>query len=287
MNPSYVAIENLRQHKARLHARVQLGSGIALASWSNRNAVVRQDYDHHTLSLYIAGGFDAYHKTPRGWHKGGGPDRFCLMPQDIESIWDLRSGLSFVHLYCTDQHLRDIAVQVWDREPAALALDEKTFAEDARIVQLYRNFLLGCDWQQSANHLMLSTTATLLLTHLVQHYSSVRWPVPTVRGGLAPSVLRRIREHIEQHLADALTLEDLAGEAGLSVYHFARMFKQTTGLTPHQYLMRQRMQKAQILLLRGRKPLTEIALQCGFSSPSHFSSSFRAAFGVPPSHRRG
>ncbi|MDN5484253.1 MAG: hypothetical protein L0G18_11480, partial [Pseudomonas sp.] len=96
-------------------------------------------------------GYESYHKTASGWKNGGGPDRFCLMPEQSESSWDIRDDLSFVHLYCTDEHLRGIGEQIWDKSPASIALDEKTFASDPKIAMLYRQFLLGCDWQQAAN----------------------------------------------------------------------------------------------------------------------------------------
>ncbi|RKQ38852.1 AraC family transcriptional regulator [Enterobacter sp. R1(2018)] len=286
MTQRYLAFENLRKHNARLNDSVRLGSGIQLAAWSNHNDRVTQLSDHHTLSLYINNGYETYQKTSSGWKNGGGPDRFCLMPQESETTWDIRNDFSFVHLYCTDAHLRHIAEQVWDRSPASLQVNEKIFAEDPRITQLYRHFLLSSSWQQSANHMTLSTASTLLLTHLVQNYSSVQWRLPAVRGGLAPVVLRNIQAWIEQHLSEPLTLADLALEAGLSEFHFARMFKQSTRLAPHQYVMQRRMARAEALVRHTSLSLTEIALSCGFSSASHFSNRFKAAIGITPSQLR-
>jgi AraC family transcriptional regulator len=286
MENTYSAIENLSRHKAQLHDTVRLGSGIQLAAWSNSQDTVTQHCNHHILSLYTADGYETYRKTRSGWLNGGGPDRFCLMPQDSESTWDVRNKLGFVHLYCTDQHLQNIAEQIWDRNPATLRLDEQTFADDARITLLYRHFLLGCDWQQQANALQLSTTCTLLLTHLVQHYSSIRWRLPTVSGGLAPVTLRRVCDYIEQALATPLTLAELASEANLSEFHFARMFRQSMKLAPHQYVMQRRMARAEALVRHASMSLTEVALSCGFSSASHFSNRFKASLGMTPSQLR-
>ncbi len=194
MSDSYDAFENLRKHNAVLHNSVALHDGIQLAAWSNKRDTITQYCNHHTLSLYIADGYESYHKTASGWKNGGGPDRFCLMPKESESVWDIRDNLAFVHLYCTDEHLREVGEKVWDRSPANFTLDEKTFSQDASITALYRQFLLGCDWQQNANQLTLSTASTLLLTHLVQHYSNVQWQLPTITGGLAPVALRNVLE---------------------------------------------------------------------------------------------
>lgn len=286
MTQSYDAFENLRKHNARLNDSVQLGSGIQLAAWSNHNDRVTQCSDHHTLSLYINNGHETYQKTSSGWKNGGGPDRFCLMPQESETTWDIRNDFSFVHLYCTDEHLRNIAEQIWDRSPTGLQMDEKIFAEDPRITQLYRHFLLSSSWQQSANHMTLSTASTLLLTHLVQNFSSVQWRLPAVRGGLAPVVLRNIQAYIEQHLSEPLTLAELALEAGLSEFHFARMFKQSTQMAPHQYVMQRRMARAETLVRHSPLSLTDIAMACGFSSASHFSNRFKATMGMTPSQLR-
>ncbi|WP_210452076.1 helix-turn-helix domain-containing protein [Pantoea ananatis] len=286
MSRVYDTFEILRQNKAVLRESVMLNSGIRLAAWHNKQDRITVNSNHHTLSLYVADGYESYHKTASGWRNGGGPDKFCLMPQQSESTWDVRNNLSFVHLYCTDEHLRDVGEKIWDRSPLSIALDEKIFCSDASITTLYRQFLLSCDWQQPANHLMLSTASTLLLAHLIQHYSSVQWRPPAVTGGLAPFVLRNTLAFIDAHLALPLTLDALATQANLSEYHFARMFRQSLGIAPHQYVMQRRMEKAQQMVQSTSLPLTQIALDTGFSSLSHFSHRFKQVTGLTPSQLR-
>lgn len=286
MSRVYDTFETLRQKNAVLRETVALNSGIQLAAWYNKHDTITVRSNHHTLSLYVADGYESYQKTPAGWKNGGGPDRFCLMPKESESTWDIRDDLSFVHLYCTDEHLRDVGEKIWDKRPLSLTLDEKIFGSDPKITALYRQFLLGCDWQQNANQLTLSTASTLLMTHLLQHYASVQWKLPAVTGGLSPFVLRNVLAYIEEHLARPLTLADLAEQAALSEYHFARMFRQSMQQAPHQYVMLRRMEKAQDLVRNTRLPLTEIALACGFNSASHFSNRFRSVTGITPSRLR-
>jgi AraC family transcriptional regulator len=126
----------------------------------------------------------------------------------------------------------------------------------------------------------------LLLTHLIQNYSSVQWKLPVVTGGLSPYVLRNVLEYVNNHLSQALTLAELAAVAALSEYHFARMFRQSMNMAPHQYVMQQRMEKAKNLVQFTQQPLTDIALACGFSSASHFSNRFKATLGLTPSQLR-
>ena len=283
---AYGTFETLQQQNAVLRGTVELNSGIQLAAWYNDLDRITVRSDHHTLSLYVADGYESYQKTPYGWKNGGGPDRVCLMPKGDESTWDIRGDLSFVHLYCTDEHLRRVGEQIWDRSPASFSLQEKTFASDDKITAVYRQFLLDNDWRQQANQLLLSSASTLLLTHLIQNYSNVQWRLPTVTGGLAPHLLRNLLAWIEEHLEQPLTLADLAAQASLSEYHFARMFRQSMNMAPHQYVMQRRMIKAQNLICHTQQPLTEIALACGFSSASHFSHRVKSATGLTPSQLR-
>lgn len=151
---AYATFERLQSQNAQLRETVALNSGIQLAAWYNKCDNLTVKSDHHTLSLYVADGYESYQKTPHGWKNGGGPDRFCLMPKDSESTWDIRGDLSFVHLYCTDEHLRKVGEQVWDRSPATLTLDEHIFGDDPKVTLLYRQFLLGYDWQRPLTSLL-------------------------------------------------------------------------------------------------------------------------------------
>lgn len=107
-----------------------------------------------------------------------------------------------------------------------------------------------------------------------------------IRGGLPPALARRIREYIESHIEENVSLEALASTARLSVHHFARAFKQTIGVPPHEYLLRQRVERAQKMLTQTDLPLSEIALSVGFSDHSHFARHFRRLMGMTPSAAR-
>jgi AraC family transcriptional regulator len=234
----------------------------------------------------VQGGSDCYQKTPYGWRNGGGPGRFCLLPRDDESVWHIRGRLDFIHLYYSDEHLRRVAAHVWDREPASLELPPLAFSEDEKIHSFYQMFIVNCNWADKANHLQMSSCAVLLLNHLVRYYSNVKWKAPRVKGGLAPATLRHVRDWIEANLEQTLTLTELAAQARLSEYHFARMFQQSTRMAPHQFVMQRRLAKAKQLVQTTTYPLMEIAWRCGFSSVAHMSHRFKRQFGLPPSTMR-
>jgi AraC-like DNA-binding protein len=102
------------------------------------------------------------------------------------------------------------------------------------------------------------------------------------RGGLPPRVLRRIREYIDDNIDQRISVELLAGLANLSVCYFVRAFKQSAGVTPHDYLIRQRVERTTQLLAGTDMPLSEIALVAGFADQSHFSRRFRQYVGMSP-----
>ncbi|MBF7685657.1 helix-turn-helix transcriptional regulator [Acinetobacter sp. B10A] len=282
----YQLLNQLQQFKAQLIDTVKIGSGMQLAHWSNYQDQVQVCSNHHTLSLYIKGGYDTYRKTGTGWQNGGAPDHFCLMPQHTESTWDIRGDLSFVHLYYTQQHLEHIISQIWDKEPRHVTLIEQSFVFDAKISHLYRHYITHNDWKQSDNHLEISTAATLLLTQLIKNYSNISWDIPHVKGGLNKFQRQHIIEWIDHHLASPLTLHDLSAVIGLSEYHFAHLFTRSFGVPPHQYVIQQRLKKVHMDLLTWHASITDIALKYGFSSSSHLSYQFKKHFGYTPSSLR-
>jgi transcriptional regulator GlxA family with amidase domain len=122
--------------------------------------------------------------------------------------------------------------------------------------------------------------------HDVAHASGAAAQPRWHRGGLAPRALQRVREFIEAHLEDRISIQMLAAIAGLSTYHFARAFKQSAGVTPHDYLVRRRVTRVQELLADTDLPLSEIAVAVGFADQSHCARRFREHVGLSPSRYR-
>ncbi|MEU8470173.1 AraC family transcriptional regulator [Streptomyces sp. NPDC029006] len=121
--------------------------------------------------------------------------------------------------------------------------------------------------------------------YLIAHILAPKVSEP--RGPLTVTQLKTIHEYIHAHLAARITLEDLALQVSLSRYHFLRLFKQTTGMTPHQYLTQQRMEAAKHWLRTRKHPVGRIGQMCGYATAAHFSRAFRKYVGVSPSDYRG
>jgi len=109
---------------------------------------------------------------------------------------------------------------------------------------------------------------------------------PHFSGGLPPRVLQRVRDYVETHLEDSISLQDLASTAGLSTSHFIRAFKRSAGVTPHRYLLQRRVRRALGLLAETTLALSEVAMASGFADQSHFCRQFRKLVGATPSRYR-
>jgi AraC family transcriptional regulator len=109
---------------------------------------------------------------------------------------------------------------------------------------------------------------------------------PIVVGGLTPLQLRRVRDSIETRLDQDISLAQLANDCGLSTSHFARAFARSTGIPPHRWLTRRRVERAKELM-HTDATLAEIALMCGFSDQSHLTRVFAQVAGVTPGRWRG
>ena len=106
------------------------------------------------------------------------------------------------------------------------------------------------------------------------------------KSGLTKRRLNLALDYIQAHLDSGILLEDLAGAVGLSPFHFAKLFKLSTGSTPHQYVLQRRLERAMELLRSSEATLSEIALESGFADQSHFANVFRRFMGVTPSRYR-
>lgn len=268
---------------ARLEQSAGLGDGLVAALWNNRHDA--QEYHaptHHTLSCYIGGGTGTFRRDQPT--QKGSPGKLCTLPAGHESAWVINGELRLAHLYVSPEQFALGCITLLDREPRELQLRENTFYSDPLQVERFHQ-LIRLDWDEPGERLLGSSLAHELLSHTLLAQVGLREGL-RVKGGLAPHLRRHLVDFIEQHLAEPLSLGQLAGLCALSEYHFARMFRESFGLPPHQYLLARRLDHARHLLRSTRQPLGEIALACGFASASHFANRFRQVVGATPGEYR-
>jgi AraC family transcriptional regulator len=144
--------------------------------------------------------------------------------------------------------------------------------------------------QEAANRgrsgkLYSESLATSLALHLVRNYNAHGQPAvaPIASGQILPArMVRQAMEFIESNLGSNLSLRDIAGCVGLSQFHFARLFKQTIGISPYQFVLNRRIERARQLLIQGELTITAIAMEVGFSDQSHLTRQFKRHCGTTP-----
>jgi AraC family transcriptional regulator len=158
---------------------------------------------------------------------------------------------------------------------------------DAQISRLIESLRADVQAGKPSGRLFAESIALALSAHIVQRYSATQVKLEEFRGGLSPPRLKRVLEYIDAHLGDNLELEKLADVAELNLYHFAKVFKQSTGVSPHQHVLRKRIERAKEFLRDPNLSVLEASARTGFVDQSHFSKVFRRVVGITPSEYRG
>jgi len=137
-----------------------------------------------------------------------------------------------------------------------------------------------------SGRLFLDSVEQAMAVALVNGHAVRHRPVQIYRGGLGSARLRRIKELVHAKMEDDLSLDEMAQSVGLSTAHFARMFRKSTGETPHQFVLRQRLERAKAMLRAPDARVLDVAVACGFKTQQHFAQVFRDVWGVSPTEYR-
>lgn len=205
-------------------------------------------------------------------------------PGQTVGAW-FRSSCDFLHLHIPNHHLAACQGEPEGKPGQGYGAfgDDPRPTHDAVVAQLARALLAADTMQGRYSALYVEGIGQAIVTRLLDLARSK--DPPSVRGrdtALPKWRLRRAVEYVEVHLADAVSLADMAASAGLSRMHFAAQFRTATGLRPHEYLLRERIARAERLLVSSSESLAEIALDVGFQTQSHFTTVFKRFTGQTP-----
>jgi AraC family transcriptional regulator len=137
-----------------------------------------------------------------------------------------------------------------------------------------------------SGRLFLDSVEQALAVALVNGYAVRHGSLRTYRGGLGCARLRRIKEFVDAKMEDELTLCEMAQSVELSTAHFSRMFRKSTGESPHHFVMRHRVERAKEMLRAAELRVLDVAVACGFKTQQHFARAFRRICGVSPTEYR-
>jgi len=203
-----------------------------------------------------------------------------ITPPGTPVTWDISGELQSCTLHLAPERFANLI-----REQTAedlLRQIEFEFAAEDVVLSGALTGLIGELREPSANgSLYVDAMADAVSLHLL--CKKRRTPDASSNQGLLPGITaRRVIDRIESAIEVGVSLEELATLAGLSRTHFSRCFRSSYGTSPHQYLMRRRIERAKELLQSKGKDLAVIAMECGFASQSHFSDAFKSAAGMTP-----
>ncbi|SFQ35643.1 helix-turn-helix transcriptional regulator [Hymenobacter arizonensis] len=204
-----------------------------------------------------------------------------LYPGGEYGPFEWNAAVDIIQVHLDAQVLEDRARR--DLDLAHFALRERFRSEDGLLAQVGQQLLAAAGRTHTLGQLYAESLATTLSYHLIEHHATFERRVAGKAGAQLPgAVLARLDAYLEAHAELPIRLEVLAGLANLSVFHFARRFKQTTGRSPYQYVLDWKIARARVLLRAGELPVAAIGDALGFASPAHFATAFRRAVGESP-----
>jgi AraC family transcriptional regulator len=196
--------------------------------------------------------------------------------------------LKTMHLYLPSTLFRRLSDEFGLSGEPARSIRYAAGIQDEMINQIGRSILAEMTNQTAVSRMYVEAASLSLGARIIHGYSDAGAPhgVTEVSPRLDHVRLRRVLDCISARVADELTLAELAEVAGLSTFHFARMFKLAIGVSPQRYVSRMRLEKATAELAGGRLSLAQIALNARFSSQASFTRAFSRATGVTPAEYR-
>ncbi|MDD7910966.1 AraC family transcriptional regulator [Pseudovibrio exalbescens] len=262
---------------ARLVGAMDLGADRSTAIWRNQD-------DHmlytapkgHTFSFYLQNGTGTRRVdsvSARGWEGA-----VVVLPEGCTSEWEITTPFEFIHLYLSDEELRRLYFETFDKDARLMNLTDLTYFETPALSQGFRALHLA-SVHGAAGH---ADEAISEIVHaLFSDGRALSEHKKQLSGGLSPRKLSLLREFMDAHLGRPVTLRELAAEVDMSEFHTQRSFRASTGVSPAGWMVRRRIERAKEMLRAG-EPMAQISEACGFANQSHFSRSFKRATGASP-----
>lgn len=204
-----------------------------------------------------------------------------------ETLLELDGSVECLLIFLPEKLLEDSALADYGIDPSGTQLTYAGGFVDPALVRIgtaLHGLIGGSDGP--VERIYADGLRTTLAAHLIGNYTVGRWREPSRAPSLDPKKLQRVLDFIETRLGEDISLDDLAGEACLSAFHFSRLFHEATGMPPHRYVIERRVDAARRMLLSGRSTIAAIALDTGFGSQANFSRTFRKLTGMTPGQYR-
>ncbi len=240
-----------------------------------------QDIHHHILTINVGKTYE---------YESEFDDRYCrgrfvagevsLYPSRQPMPYRTLQDTSIIYLSLSEELLIRNCQEFLDRDRVELQVTHST--KDPLLQQLGLALRADLEAGSPGGEIYAQTMANAIAVQLLQNFSTQKPCNQDLNGRLSPYKLKRVLRYIDERLEKKIILEDLAAIAQLSQHHFARAFKQSTGLSPHQYIIQTRIERAKQLLTHSGMEINEVAIACGFSNQSHLHRHFKKHLGITP-----
>jgi len=256
-----------------LHVRTEQND-IDLPAFENHCVIVQLEPSVHVTANIDGNYFDDFLS----------PGDITIVPAGLRSHWRYEDSVphEMLHIYLQPNFVQKMA------ETCQLSLDQTAIepqiaVRDEQLRHVAMSLLYELKAENIVGKLYADSVASVLAIQLVRRYSCLK-DVGISKGGMAPNKLRRVLEFISDKLdqQDGIDLDALAQQVRMSRFHFSRVFKESMGLSPINYIVRQRIERAKKLLAETDLPIADTALRAGFSGQSHFTTFFGELVGLTP-----
>lgn len=200
----------------------------------------------------------------------------------LDPVADLRDPYHSLMFHLPRKALDNMAYEAGAPRIGDLRHNPGVSIDDHVVRQLLSSLLPAMANPKEAHPLFLDHVALALIAHMACIYGGMNPDAGVPRGGLVPWQERRVKELMTSTFNEEVPLSQLAAECGLSVRHFARAFRRSTGVPPHRWLLKHRVDRARELLTNRALSLADVTNLCGFADQSHFNRVFRAMLGISP-----
>ena len=205
----------------------------------------------------------------------------AICPEGMTHRCNWETASRFMILAIEPELLKQMG-QDWMNPDQIELIPQFSTGEDVLMHGILTRFREELEAQEISNYLLIDSLKIAMTIHLLQRYSTTKPKPAEANNGLSKAKLQQVTEYINEHLAQDLKLNEIAVIAQLSPYHFSRLFKESMGVTLHQYILQRRIEKAKYLLQYNQFSISEVAAKVGFFDQSHLTRYFRQIVGVTP-----
>ncbi|GAB4228127.1 MAG: AraC family transcriptional regulator [Stanieria sp.] len=205
----------------------------------------------------------------------------AIIPAGISHRCNWNTSVEFMILAIEAALLQQAAQDLVDSDSIEL-IPHFMNEQDTLIQGIFLTLREELESSKIGGYLLIDSLKITLAIHLLRKYCTTKPKLSSYSGGLSWVKLEQVKDYINQHLNREIKLIELAAIAQISPYHFLRLFKQSIGLTPHQYILQRRIEKAKYLLQHTQLSIAEVAASVGFCDQSHFTRYFKRIVGITP-----